>query len=113
MKKILLAASVLVSLSASADYSRRIEVYKVVGVKAVARAEEWATLKTASGLDVFVRCSDASFDDPTHDRVGGFKTSRECSEFLTDLTKSASPAKPVSIQIGPDFLILIEKEMLP
>lgn len=116
MKKIILGSlaftSLLVSSLAFAQYTKRIEVYKVVSVSAEA-ADGWTTLNTATGLDVYVRCKTADFDDAFHDRVGGFVNEKECREFLSDLVKTASAATPVGIQIGPDFTILIEKVMKP
>lgn len=111
MKKILIALSMLVSMSSFANYARTVEVYKIVSVSTSEDSSGWTTLKTKKGLSVFVRCSQAQFDDATHDRVGGFKNSKECREFLAYLTQNASVDSPVGIQIGPDFTILIEKEM--
>lgn len=112
MKKVFLVAALLSSSLAFGHYNKRIEVYKVVAVTAES-PEGWTTLKTASGLDVYVRCKTADFDDSFHDRVGGFTSEKDCREFVSDLSEGASAAKPIGIQIGPDFTILIEKEMQP
>ncbi len=75
------------------------EVYKVVGVTQRANAE-WTDLKTVTGLTIYVRCSTSQFDDSEHDRVGGFRSTKDCEEFLATIRKNASAANPAEVTIG-------------
>ena len=79
MRSLLLAAF-FVALSAFAvDVSY---VYPVASVKKLANGT--IAFTTAKLLPVYVNCANSTFDDSTHDKVGGFSSKAECERFVAD-----------------------------
>lgn len=101
-KNIIFFALALISTSAfSAD--KRSIVYKVVGINKAQSTIEWTSLKTISGSSVNVRCKTGDFDDSVRDRVGGFKSTQACEQFLLDVAKYANSTTPIDVEINESF----------
>jgi hypothetical protein len=103
MLKIILVVTALFSFSTFA--LKITEVYKITGINVEKSNDIWTGLNTQTGSVVFLRCSTADFDDVARDRVGAFKTSKDCLEFIELVKKHASEKNPIQIQIGKDFIM--------
>jgi hypothetical protein len=105
MLKILLFVSAFFSITTQA--LQITEQYRITGVNLSKSNAEWTGLNTFTGSVIYVRCSKGDFDDVTRDRVGGFKTPKDCEEFVNVIKKHASVENPVIATIGTDFIIRV------
>ncbi len=105
MKESFLILVLVVFSSSAFSLGQKSIVYKVVGILKTQSLSEWTQLKTLSNSQVNVNCKAAAFDDSVRDRVGGFKTSKDCQDFLKDVVKHASTLTPVDVEIADDFII--------
>lgn len=104
MLKIILLA---LTFSLSSYALKVTEVYKIVGINEKESNKSWTGLNTLTGSVVFLRCATADFDDVVRDRVGGFKTVKDCLDFVDIVKKHASEKNPVLATIGNDFILEI------
>lgn len=105
MKNLMIWCVLVVFSSSAFALNQKNIVYKIVSVEKSQSTSGWTLLNTLSNTYVGIRCKTSDFDDSVRDRVGAFKSTKECEQFLADVQKYANSVSPVDVKIGDDLFI--------